>query len=64
MYQKHSSAEIPCDNTVAQAAPAVPICSVAIKNISKTIFKNDDKMRKYKGVRLSPKERRILAAIL
>ena len=37
MTIKHNSAEIPCDITVAYAAPAVPVLTTTIKNISKAL---------------------------
>ena len=47
--------------TKAIAEPGTPQPDFAVNTRARTTFKTDDKMRKYRGVRLSPKARQIQA---
>ena len=47
--------------TKAIAEPGTPQPNCMINTRARTTFRTDDKMRKYKGVRLSPKARQIQA---
>ena len=57
MYPRQSNAEIACEATVAQAAPAIPIPNVRMKRKSSPIFSTVANARNQSGVQLSPSAR-------
>ncbi len=59
IYSRHRRPEIPWERTVAQAAPATPIPKQRIKTRSKAMFRRAAAVRKKRGVRLSPRARRM-----
>ena len=54
---RQRTAETNCDITVAQPAPATPIPSTTIINISRAMFRRLEIIRKTTGVFESPSER-------
>ena len=50
-----SREEMPCAAKVAHATPATPMSKAMTKSKSRAIFPKEEPMRKYKGVRESPK---------
>ena len=54
IYIIHNTPEIPCEITVATAAPLIPILNWVINKISKTIFNTDEIIRNTRGITLFP----------
>ncbi len=61
---RQAAPEMPWETTVAMAAPATPASNHRMKAKSSAMFSTEERARKYTGVRLSPRERRIPASRL
>ena len=59
IYSRHSSPEISWLMSVAQPAPATPICRVTTHTMSRATFSRLENTKNISGVRLSPRERRM-----
>ena len=64
MYPRQRSPDIPCEMTVATAAPAVPMWKKMMRTRSSTILSSAERIRKYRGTLLFPSALNILASRL
>ena len=61
MYKMQRITENPCDKTTAIAEPGTPKPNFNMNKSAKKIFKTEARIRKYKGVLLSPRALTTLA---
>ena len=64
IYSRQLTPDTAWETTVATAAPATPICRTMMQKRSRKIFRKAERIRKYRGVLLSPMARRIPETIL